>query len=291
MNIFWSLDPFESKDLFKKGASLIHKIKSSQDKLYAGYVAAPTENKLSTAFDVPAGERFSIYPKTIIEKYLKQINVKAQQVEVIPSFHYSLTSSVKSLLEVVNKKHIDLIVVASKGQKGLPRLVLGSFAETLIFLSEIDLLLYRLNTQMRWRQPGKLLYAHDFTQKGDKGFLRVLQYAKKWNSQLIVFHQPEPAYSIEFEGQDKSVKLLRKKIDSKANKIDSELRRHKVKGNVVLKQSWIAPSESIMKIAAKENVDLIVMTSQCGKLLAAIGGSITRRVIRTTTLPVLVVKV
>lgn len=291
MKILWTFDPFENAQIHRRTYSLLNRICTAHDQIEIIYIASPTENRLATAFDISEAKRFKDYPKGLIQDALKVLHIKAKTLTVIPEMSFSLTASVLALTSYASKKKIDLIVTASRSKKAFDRFMMGSFSETLVHLARTDLLVFKPESRMTKKSPKKIIYAHDFSKKGDRGLARLLTYAKQWGSQVIVIYQPDYAYSIEFEGQDKKTIAQRRHVNRHAQKLEHQLRDHQIEGSVMIKQNWGSISEFLLKTADQEKADIIAVTAQSGRFIAAIGGSVTRQVLRRSPMPVLVLKV
>lgn len=291
MKIYWAIDPFAGKDILKKGAELIQWIQSPNDQVHAIYAATPMEPHLVTSHDVPDKQKFSSYPESIIKTVLKKNRVTYKDAVVLNIQNFSLTSVGKTLSDYLKQHKVDLVTCATHNRKGFERFMLGSFAETLIHVSQTDILAYSLDAKLKSRSPGNIIYAHDFTRKGDAGLKKVLHYAKLWNSSVTIYHQPEPSFQIEFGAQEKKAESERKKVERKIQAIKNLLKKEDIPGSVEIKLTWLQVSEGVLRLAKKEKSDIVAIAAQSGKLMAAMGGSITRQTLRKSKIPVLILKV
>lgn len=285
MKILWSFDPFgQNKDLHVFGKNILTNLFGAKDSIEAVYVASNSEAELATAFHIPASKRYSSYPKGLMKEEIKGMNLKKVKSEVLVEKSLSLTSVVKNIVEYSKKKNIDLILIATNTKKILPKMVLGSFAETLVHMSVCDLLIYHQKTKFQMRTPKNLLYAHDFSSKGSIGLERAIVYAKKWNATLTIVYIPVPEVGMELH-------TFKDSVQKRVQKIEKALENQKVKGKVHLEYDVKPITETILNVASKTNADLIAVAAQSSKLAALIGGSITRQILRESSLPTLVLKV
>jgi nucleotide-binding universal stress UspA family protein len=135
-----------------------------------------------------------------------------------------------------------------------------------------------------------MLYAHDLSRADDRGFEKALVHAKRWKAALHVMHTPDPAYGIRFDDQDSWVDSYRKKVKKKLGAIESRLGAAGVEGSVVIDAKWAPISELILAQAKRVRADLVVVCAKSGPLAGAMGGSVTRQVLRASVVPVLVIK-
>jgi nucleotide-binding universal stress UspA family protein len=292
LKLVWAVNPFdESRKLKRVAVSILTAIARARDRVEAVYVASPGEVELAIALDVPAEKRFAGYPKSLVEKSLREMGIEQVSATVLTQHEVSLTSSVKTLAGYSVRGKADIILVASHARKGVSRLVLGSFAETLVHFSKTDLLVFNESTRALKRRPEVLLIAHDLSQAGDRGFEKALVYAKKWRCTLHVVHVPEPAYGLRFDDQDKRVEAYRGKVKAETQRVETTLKRARVAGSVVIDRKWAPISERILAQARRVGADVVLVVAKSGRLAGLMGGSVTRQIIRKSTAPVLVVKV
>lgn len=283
MKILWTFDPFqENKELVHVGKKLL-KSYFPRDDINAVYVASLAENELNYAYDVPKEERYTTYPKSLIQKALKKMGMEKVNTEVIPLHSLSLSSITKTLVDFSASNRFDLVVIASNAKAMLPRLILGSFAESFIHLSKTDLLVFHQKTEFEAKMPKKILYAHDFSTKSQKGLERVIQYAKHWKAHLDILHVNMPTVDDENQNND----LIIKKIQ----KLSFDLKAQDISFDFILLENKRLIEELIIKTAKKVNADVISLTNQADKLDVLLGGSTTRHVLRNAKLPLLILKV
>lgn len=283
MKILWTFDPFqENKELVHVGKKLL-KSYFPKDDISAVYVASLAENELNYAYDVPKEERYTTYPKSLIQKALKKMGMEKVNTEVIPLHSLSLSSITKTLVDFSASNRFDLVVIASNAKAMLPRLILGSFAESFIHLSKTDLLVFHQKTEFEAKMPKKILYAHDFSAKSQKGLERVIQYAKHWKAHLDILHVNMPTVDDENQNND----LIIKKIQ----KLSFDLKAQDISFDFILLENKRLIEELIIKTAKKVKADVISLTNQADKLDVLLGGSTTRHVLRNAKLPLLILKV
>lgn len=285
MKILWTFDPFEkNKELHEFGKNLIVALFNKKDSIEAVYVASNAEAELATAFNIPVKKRYTTYPKNLIKDELKEMDLKQVKVEVLLEESLSLTSVVKKVVAYTKEKKIDLLMIASNSKKALPKMVLGSFAETVVHMSICDLLIFHQNTRFNLKVPQNILYAHDFSAKGTLGLSRAMEYAKKWNATLSIVYVPIPEVGMELHE-------FKTSVEKRVQKMKKTIEKENVKCNVFLEYDIKPITEIILAVAGKNNVDLIAVAAQANKLTALLGGSTTRQILRESTLPTLVLKV
>lgn len=291
MKYIWAFDPFDkNKKLNKRAVALVSSILSSKEKVEVVFVASPNYTELSTAFEVSEKDRFSLYPESLIQTAMKKLGVKTSKCTVLVEKTLSMTNSVRQLASYLNRSKTTVAIVASRAKTGLSRLVMGSFAESLVHFSPVDLLIFNETSKINEQSPKTLLFAHDYSKSADKGLERAIDYAKNWGCKLHVIHIPDPAYSFKFSGQGDEVEYYRKRVRHKLARIEKKVELAGVLGSVELDPRWNNPAERILKRASIVGADFVLVVAKSGKLASLLGGSVTRQVLRTSPVPVLVVK-
>ncbi len=285
MKIMWAFDPFQTnKEQQQFAARILRSLANSKDELTAIYVASNAEAELATAFSVPASKRYSTYPKKIMTAALKKLNLKKIKSEVLSEKSLSMTSITRQITDYTKKKKIDLLLIATNNKKFLPRLIFGSFAESIVHLSNCDLFIFHQRTKFNDKAPARILYADDLTPKGTLGLERAIGYARKWNAELSIVHIPMPEAGM-------TLPEFKETTQKKIAKLEQYMAKQKVHYQIYLEYDVKPMSETLLEMADKTGADLIAVAAQTKKLEAFLGGSITRQILRASELPTLVLKV
>ena len=291
MKYVWAFSPFDkNRKLDTKAAALIRSIKGVKEIVEPVFVASPSCSQLSTAFDIPEKDRFSRYPEKLVQSAMKKLKIKVSRCTVLFEEGFSLTSSVKLLASYLDRSNTTIAIVASSAKTGLSRLVLGSFAESLVHFSPVDLLIFNESSTIHKRPPQSLLFAHDLSRSADKGLERAIDYAKAWGCHLHVIHIPDPAYGLKVSSQEAEADRYRKRILLKLSRIEEKLKKAEIFGSAEIEPRWSPVAERILKRASAVSADFVLVVAKSGKLASLMGGSVTRQILRASPVPVLVVK-
>jgi nucleotide-binding universal stress UspA family protein len=291
MKYVWAFNPFDkNKKLDGKAMAIINAIPGCRERLEAVFVASPNYVELTGAFNIPQEDRFSRYPQKLMQTAMKRHRIKASKCTVLEERTMSLTRSVKQLASYLTESKASLAIVASRAKTGLSRFVLGSFAESLVHFSRVDLLIFNESTLVKKRSPQSLLFAHDFSMSADKGLNRAIEYAQAWGCLLHVIHIPDPSYGFKFKTQDAEVDNYRKKVRQKLQRIKDKVSNAGIFGSVEIDPEWNPVADRLLKRATKVGADFVLMVAKSGSLASLLGGSVTRQVLRTSKVPVLVLK-
>lgn len=207
-----------------------------------------------------------------------------------------LRSDIDALVAAAKKEKADLILVNTHARKGLSRLWMGSFAETLMHHSEVPVLF--LNPHYKASgAPQTVIFPTNLSPGSQKALSKVANFAKSLKAELILYNNIEyfvatPGLSftetmVFSQNIEKDIEQRRKKLESTAKKLRD---KNKIKVKVVVDEQDLRVSEGIQKLAKKTPRSIIAMVSQTGPFLSALAGSTTRKVVRESVDPVLVIR-
>jgi len=291
LKLVWAFNPFDAnRKLQQRAVAIARSLVGPRDSLEALYVASPMEVQLATAFDVPVEKRYSEHPRQLVERGLRKLGLGKAKATVLSEDAVSLSPAVRAFAAHAAKQGADLTLIASHARTGVPRVFIGSFAETLVHLSKTDLLVFRETTRIWTDAPKNLLYAHDLSRQGARGFEKAIAWAKRWKCALHVLHVPEPAYGIHFDDQDPRVETRRKQVRKKLAAIEAQLAQSRVAGSVAIDAAWAPIAETIAARAKRVRADVVAVRAKSGPLASFMGGSVTRQVLRGSAVPVLVLE-
>lgn len=286
MKVLWAFDPFQkNQKLNIIGKKILDTFfDSSKNSISAVYVASKAEAELTTAFNIPDSIRYSLYPKKVINAQLKKLKMRGLAIDIIPSIKMSLSSMIKEFVKYTKEQKIDLVIMSSNGKDLLPRLILGSFCETLIHSSECDLLIYHQKTKFDPKVTKKILYAHDFTEKGNLGLKRIIEYATDWDVIITIVHIPMFL-------SDMTYVKFKTITEKRALEIEKIIKKDGRPYEMIINYEVKPVHKIILSMANKMNADLIAVSAQSSKFTALLGGSTTRQILRESKIPSLILKV
>lgn len=286
MKIALAYSPFNNNDAVLVKAQALIKILKPES-IEVVYVASPSESALSLAFDVPAKIRFSEYPKTEIAKKLTKAGFKYDRITVLNVDSVSMSQQALELSKFLKRKKFDFTIIATHARKGLDRFFQGSFAESMLLNHQSPLLVFNPRSKIP-KSISKILFGSDLSKVAGKNLATTYKIAKKLKSIIDVLYISEAVY----KGIDTTGMLYAQAYqgiyEGRKAQLEAQIKKVDPKMNYIIDSSWAAMSEIFLKQAQKNKTDLIVMNSKINPLIAALGGSVTRQVIRASELPVLV---
>lgn len=292
MKALWAFEPFHQDNSGLKGMhQTLSLLVGSPAKVELGFVATHTESSLNLAFDIPEEERFNIYPRKLIKQELKKARIKIEdkKIHVVDYATMSNTKAVDQLLKLATDQGADLIGLFTHARKGYLRFAIGSFAETIIHRSKLSLLIFNPKTKVAPKIKN-MLFASDFSPTSIKHLKSVIDYCKKLKSNLTVFHHADVIYKWSLDESNPKIHAYRKKVNQMKSWIEQECRRAGISAEIIVASDFNATSDLIFSNMKKKKTDLVVVSAKSGPVAALMGGSITRQVVRGSTVPVLVLK-
>ena len=202
----------------------------------------------------------------------------------------------QELLAIVDESEIDLVVMGSRGRSYFERMLLGSVTERLLRKLHVPILtVSHLDPEKELHEPGivplqRIVYATDLTEGSQVGLEFSIRLGRGLNAHLIVVHVVQ-AFDVVGHGLETAFAPdyhaeARVHAAEKLSQVVSLVSDGSVPITTVLADG--VPYETINRIAAQKNADLIVINLQGKGLLdRALIGTTAERVIRTASIPVL----
>jgi nucleotide-binding universal stress UspA family protein len=300
MKILWAIDPFAAKDVpLEAMARYFGQLGGAKTVVVPAYVASPAEAQLSLAFDVPERDRFGAYPKSLIAKALAahQVSIPARRIRVVYEGGGSLKAAADRLVTLAAEERADVIAVFSHSNKGLKRVVLGSFAETLVHRSPVSVLVFNPACTVP-AHIDSVLFGTDLGTRAGKTLDRLLGVLPPHGPRLVFFHALAPfrppaelaamglVGGLSGYDDEGAVDAARRNLD--------RLAAYAVEKGYDAESRWevseARTAALVLKHAKIVKAGLVVVTAQAGPLKALFLGSVTREVLRTASLPVWVVR-
>lgn len=201
------------------------------------------------------------------------------------------------IARVARMQAADITLSATRGHRGLKRMLLGSVTERLMRTLPCPLLIIPPAEERRpaGRQnvPGfnKILVGCDFSPDADLAFEHGLSMAQEFQAELHLVHVIEtPLYTETlkpvFAHQHPSTVVIRDFLQSKLGELVPEEARHWCQPVIALEEGQ--PYARLLDYAERHAIDLIVLGVRGHGLIGTLlVGSTTDRVIRRATCPIL----
>lgn len=285
--IAWAVDAFEEHGSALRGmAGLIRSLGVGPAGIRPVYVAGHWEARLNLAFDVPVERRFGRYPQELVAGLLRKagVDVAPAKVAVLPQPGISLRAGADDLIRFAKREKADAIALFSHSKKGIDRVLLGSFAETLVHRSPLPLLVMN----PKCKAPAKIkrvLFATDGSPEDARALRRAVKILGPLGVTFTLFHALEPIVYT-----DIPVDVDRGRVEKKLVAAARRLRADGLAVELVIDDSLTTAAQAIVDAARDKKADLIVTAAQKGPAATLFLGSVSRRVLRDADRPVLILR-
>jgi nucleotide-binding universal stress UspA family protein len=198
--------------------------------------------------------------------------------------------------------HARCILVGTHARHGLPRVLLGSFTETLILSSDLPVItIGPACLHAASAAPKQILFATDLEDNADEVYLKLRNFAKASDLEITLYYSVPPRLEPVFqsmtylisggwvsvpESLTEEEQLKRKK----AEKWAEEARERGVILNIHFEVSPGNIPDLVVEYAKLKKFPWIAIGSESGALKAALIGSIVREVVRNAPCPVWVMR-
>ncbi len=192
-------------------------------------------------------------------------------------------------------QHARLIVASTHARRGLARIFLGSFVESLMLGARTPLLVVNPECEPTGTYQN-IVFATDFSDESFKAFLGALRLAQDLGSELLLFHKlgfiPVPSPSFAYSAYPLYNEVFER--ESLTRRQDAQNWAEIGQKAGVNVQVWIdedlvaSVADSILAVADRYP-GLIAMASHSGRVQSVLLGSTTRKVVRASRCPVWVI--
>jgi nucleotide-binding universal stress UspA family protein len=198
------------------------------------------------------------------------------------------------ILQRARTERISLIAMATHGRSGLSRALLGSVAEQVVRTSPVPVFILRPFSSYeiaKTRGPEadpirKILVPVDGSALQRLVVPHALGVARLFNSRVLLLHVLDPA----FRERSRTTGEGGESLDARhaLREVELTFATAGIESVTVLEEG--APAEKILGVAREQEVDLIAMATHGRRGISRlVSGSVTEKVLREATVPMLVV--
>ena len=303
--IIWAIDPFEEKcGTSSHVISALQEFSSRGARIEPIYVLRPNEYDIDVGISMPWLKQIRPATQKVLEQYLKRVKIPGlENPKVIIEKRPSLTRAVLSLAAYAKRNKSNMILVGTHAKKGLSRLFLGSFAETLLLHSEVPVLVVGPHAEVPHPDPKaeSILFSTDFGQSSYSTFKGVLLLAKARDAKVTLFHclphPVEPFFQsgmLLIGGSYLSLPDFLTQDEQRKRKVALRYiglaKKRGVEVELIFNAGHGSTAQAIVDQAQREKSSLIAMAAKSGAVSAALVGSVTRQVVRGAPCPVWVLR-
>jgi nucleotide-binding universal stress UspA family protein len=276
MKVLWAIDAFEKS--LKSEARIAQWIKGVASRVDLGYVASPLVSEIVLASALTEEERWSDFPMGEIRKRFER--AKFPKVRLSRVTQPSLNRMAAALVTIAQKEKYDFLVMPTHSRSAIDTFFLGSFAEAVLQHSRCPVMF--LPPLGELPKLKSIVFADDLEKEGDRARTQIFALARKGKFRLRHFHVAGAGYHLDLVAQKNN--RFRSWVDQRM--LDARL-KNKITGYSAL----VGSGEIVSGILSEgDAADCIALVAKTGPFGAALGGSVTHRIVRRSAKPVLVVR-
>ena len=297
--IIWAIDALEESGALQEHTldALRFLVRTTRAKVEPVYIFSPSQMDLSVEFTGPCAENFRPAAQSVIEDLVDRANIPGiGEPKVLIQHLPTIRQMVHALESHARMENADLILLNTHARKGVARMLMGSFAETLILHSRVPVLVVGPGSRAI-QNFDEIIFPTDFGPQSRANFRYVVNLAKEFNSKVLIFHSVVNTLDSVIES---GANLLGGSWVPVRNIFDQSVeRRHwraekwaewatnqGVPTEVLMRDEGGSVSDQVLEIAVNRNSGLIAMAAQMGPFASTVIGSITRQVVRDASCPV-----
>jgi nucleotide-binding universal stress UspA family protein len=260
----------------------------------------------SSLFSVGSGHGFWL-TKADAEKLLESMHVHAEnrldqlkriaeEEGVDAEFHIVQGKPASEIIGKAEEFDCDMVVIATHGRTGFDHVVFGSVCEKVVRSATVPVLCIKhperefVGEQEHRLRLDRIMFPTDFSPCADRAFPYATSLCREFDASLVIFHasevptvlpefMPDAATSLGGEMEEHAREAVQR-LAEECEGIDVE--------QVV--ETGVAYRE-ICKAVQERNIDLVVMPAHGGSgFVRMLFGSVTEKVIRLSSCPVLAVR-
>lgn len=292
--IIWAVNPVKNPTDAK---ALVKEMKIWAEKLNCEIQPVAVFSKLNIGFlpqlNLSWEKNFEELAKAALKNYLKKLDQTSfLEPQTIFTFTMSNRMMASELANYAKKNRATLIFANSRIKKTINPIRLGGFAETLISLSDIPILLMNPSVKSIAKKKS-ILFPTDLSAESDRALTTIKPWVKAFKAKLVLFNKVEfPEFYANDFGAGTQINQIMKEAEitrrEALQNIQKKLEADDIKTDVLVTKSHKYLGTEIIQTAQKNKVELIVVTSQVGPMYQAVLGSVARDILVQAKCPVLV---
>jgi nucleotide-binding universal stress UspA family protein len=283
------LVPLDGSDLAEKAlpyTKAIAKLKNSEVILFAVSIT-------------PEGYRRDRLLKSYLDVNAKELD--SQGIQVTTTVAYGEVA--EEIIEFADKNKVDLIIISTHGYSGIKRWMLGSITQKVLYGTCAPVLLIKSKSpQIAKIDFKKIMIPLDGSPFSETTFPYIEELAKGTETEILLLQVSEspvvPSYGLRpinptwEKYRDDLWSELQKQAGEYLEKIKTNLENKGLQVKTqVAKEEIGEVAQSIMQIAQKEEIDLIVMAAHGRTGVSRwVYGSVANRIVQESAEPILLIR-
>ena len=201
-------------------------------------------------------------------------------------------SPAERIVEYVDEKDVDLVVMGTHGRRGVDRMLFGSVTEEVVREASCPTFTVRTDADVTPSQAvRRVLVPIDFSEAADVAVDHAKEIALTYGAEIDLLHVVEQPFYPSAYGID-SVTFPTQEVVDRVEKQLGEMARTEIGYEHVMVQATVGdPADEILSYVEDNEIDLVVIATHGRTGLDRILlGSVAERVLRRSPTPVFVVK-
>ena len=235
--------------------------------------------------------------KDLFDQLLKQVtSTQVEDIKLI--FQEKRERPAQTFLAQARAMGAELVAVQTHSRRGMKRITMGSFAETLIGISPFPVLTVNPQTRVP-ADIATIVFAAKFHHRPDRAFKQAVRWAKERKAKLVICHKfespilasPYGGFGLIVAAENNQI-LVSDALNAARRSLKSWIaiaKRAGVKCEGVIRNEPGRIAETVLGVANEYRADAIVMSTHMGPLGQRLFGSAAREVLMTASCPVIVV--
>jgi nucleotide-binding universal stress UspA family protein len=300
--ILWAYDPFGMPAAESPGlvATLSALQAATGARILPVHVLTPSSIQLQLSLMQPHVRQYLPSAESVARESLAGVGIEGMsEPEVIVQRGLRVRDAVGSLLAFARARKADLIVTGTHAEKGVSRLLLGSFAETLLLQSKVPVL--ACNPRAKASEIRRILFPSDLQARSKAVFDRACGLARLLGAEIELFHvTPHPVAQLVQSGVYLvgggwvPVSDYMSTAEQSARRTAERWQAAAAKKGTRVRTAFATGAEgvrvAVLERARDVGFDLIALEARSGALGSALVGSISRQILRQAGCPVWVLQ-
>ncbi len=298
-DILVALDPFANDQVsLKKAMNTTKNLANALDTVIDPVsVVSPDQLQWPSRFDGTWAKQFEKAARASLKKVATSTGIKVENIEILSQPVHSLKASVTALIDEADKRKPLAIAVFTHHRKSPAFRFFGTFATALLAKGSCPLVFVNAKGK-DVRAFKRVLFATDFSPESERAFASVVKMALTMRAEIILFHALVPI-NVEvyasaglmggIANYDAFVKDEEEQSTSDAKRWIETARAAGVEARFSLQHASFRASVAIVEAAHSLKADMIAVCSKTTGASVVFLGSVTRDLIETSKLPLLVI--
>lgn len=297
--VLWSVEPFSSdKEVLKKTARYLHSLVGHRGySIEPVYILSPKALRWQSQISEEWLAQLLPVAETALNELRKDLHfAELAPPKIIVSECLTRRHDVEELMRYAKNENAAFVALTTHTRGAAERFFVGSFAESVLLRADRPVLAVP-PTVGEHARPKHILFPTDLSNESAKALMNFAEFARDIGARLSLFYKvPDPVEPILQTGVYLAgggwVSLTdylakhRGEAEGRLRELAEEARCRDVEVETVIDDNVGGVEQAIMNFARSKGVDLIGLESQTGGFQAFFVGSVSRKLVRDSEIPI-----